>query len=159
MQKLGHGGSERDTSYKNYDNEAYGSLDAAERISSLNKNDVNTISTQTSITNDSVMSDLSAESMKYQTKSEMTEPAVEAPFERSQLSQELQESLKRISGSNKVDAKPRRDVYSNLSQRSSNQKLQFEYLGLFPFDEVSSFLIKKEDSGNGTGNSIKCLEF
>jgi len=157
----GSWGSERDTSYHSFDEEAYSSLDI-DTTSLVDGAAVDSAElgggvvvgegpVDTTVDGQGESTDIRAAQEPLLANKKIS--SVHAPFERQTPSAELCATLQRISGSEKIDAKPNRKVLSALSKRGGNRCLRFEYLGMFPFDDVADFLMSKGgksfDNNNG----------
>ncbi|CAB9507569.1 dependent RNA helicase [Seminavis robusta] len=143
----GSWGSERDTSYHDFDDDAYSSLEAV-GDNLLEES----LDGEEELGDDNLPSDHGVRGIDLVLDSENDQdPALDpgsmeqAPaFERQRPSKKLLEFLKRLDGTNKIGPSPRPDVLSKLSQRGgSDQCLRFEYLGMFPFEEVSELLMNR----------------
>ena len=145
----------RDTSYRSFDEEAYSS-----------SSDTTISSASTAVTEEESIETFEAESVEaISAESEVEEGSRKdsiskisvdavASFQRQRPSRRLQEAIKEITGSTDVGDVPNKSLLDSLSKKGrGNQKLRFEYLGMFPFDVVSPFLVsqssglKKDEGG------------
>jgi DNA topoisomerase III len=137
-------GSERDTSYHDFDKDAYSDLEpvSVDLHSSADDEHEDLSISDDDLSEDSYESDDYAD---YETEV----PSATAPpaFERQLPSAELKRAL----GSATLEA-PTLKTYSLLS-RSNNQRLKFEYLGMFPFEDAAEILgsRNKKWQGNDQG--------
>jgi DNA topoisomerase-3 len=159
--EAGSWGSERDTSYHSFEEEAYSSLDHVSvsngekipNLVTLNAED-DTVFGADGIMEEplSVPDDASTE----QTLAKANDDPTHTLFERQNPSTELRSALKSISGTDKIGSKPNRKVLNALSKRGGNQRLRFEYLGMFPFHNVAEMLMSKgaQSVGRINGNEM-----
>ena len=147
----GSWGSERDTSFVAFDDEAYSSLDSLDEIDATGNDD--TIQSDGSSVCDQISSD---HTMDEQSNEEISERLVDGnpldlPLLRQKQSKELRETLHQISGSKQVKDEPEKRVLDSLSKRGSNQRLRFEYLGIYEFDAVSALLSNQRSNRSENG--------
>ena len=132
-------GSERDTTYASFDQDAYASLEnpivkveTTERVASSTTNAVGDETTPRSWSPDTTQ-DTTAGSEQFQ---------------RSEPSQELAQALHEIMGSSSLNENhPQKKVLRALSQRS-DERVRFEYIGHFPFSEIESILRSPKQTAN-----------
>ena len=128
----GSWGSERDTSFVAFDDEAYRSLDDFDA----------TIETSD---DDTELETVSSSNEVLDMLPEDEANKVLLPLVRQKPSKGLIEALERITGSKEVNRKPEKRILDALSKRGSNQRLRFEYLGMFEFDEVVDMLLSQRN--------------
>lgn len=68
-------------------------------------------------------------------------------FYRQEPSKQLTRAISGMTGA-KIDDTPRKNILNSLR---SNQHLKFEYIGLFPFDKISSLLMNTSDRSGSSG--------
>jgi len=140
-------GAGRDTSYRSFDEEAYSS-----------KSDISVSSTQTATTEEeTIMSsepqsdgqDMDLELKKENIEEPIIEPENEATaFQRQRPSRRLLDAIKEYTGSAEIDV-PNKSLIDSLSKKGGgNQKLKFEYFGMFPFETISPFLVSQSSESN-----------
>ena len=144
----GSWGSERDKSYHSFDEEAYSSLDIEASLMNQSKLDgkQDGVPVDESPANNVFDRIRNSENMSGDEKPTVAERScwLSRSFERQKPSYELCAALRRIDGTDKIGNKPNRKVLTALSKRGGDQRLRFEYLGMFPFDEVSAFFMSRE---------------
>ena len=146
----GSWGAERDTSYHDFDDDAYKSLDA----DSVSMDVLEDESISAADTESTALSSDDVEMLDDQD----TLISSSTPFKRQQPSRKLRETLKLLSGSEEIGDidEPHANILRKLSERGSDQLTRFEYLGMFPFEGVSDFLMSKgkNEQASGDGNTI-----
>ena len=138
-------GMGKDNSYRNFEDEAYSSdLDA-----------VRDIEGEAVLTTELTVSDHLEDEIDTEIEAAID---VVKSFERKQPSKQLLKALTEISGSNVIADTPDKAIIDALSKRG--QMLRFEYLGLFPFNEVSQFLMMSpsKDSNNNMPTILMVAE-
>ena len=139
----GSWGAGRDASYSEFDQDAYGPWGASDTI----KEGVNR-STSTRV-------ELLDADLHPETPDTLTENYKDW-FSSTNPSKDLQMKLEQLAGDPTVfDNGPSQAVYKQLCNRGINQRLRFEYLGLFPFSEVSSLLLTKDKEEDGAKKDDK----
>lgn len=78
------------------------------------------------------------------------EPLME--FKRDRPSRKLIAALEKITGSSEIGEEPDSKVLSSLSRGGNDQRLRFEYLGMFPLANVTDILISNERNRAGRGS-------
>ena len=158
--ETGSWGSERDKSYHAFDNEAYRSLDGivttdTEESSTDDDDDDDddALDAGTDTESTTGMDPVSLGSVDPRKLDEARFPAVtntatQPVFVRQEPSKELRQALRDMTGSENVADKPSRKILTAISKRGADQRLRFEYLGMFPFAEVSELLVSSRKSGN-----------
>lgn len=127
----GSWGSERDTTYHSFDEEAYSSLDSRNGPMSASR----------SINETTVSGNINSAARSVIDEEKGSSSRV--PFARQEPSKDLLAALKRIMGTERIGKKPNHRALAALSKRGANQRLRFEYLGMFPFDSVSEMLMSR----------------
>ena len=149
----------KDISYRSFDDEAYSGISsfAAEDVESDDGDDEDTGETDmvsaVDTDEDSQFSDTPRESdfddndgIKEEDDDEL-ERAVKPAFARPLPSKNLLQTLQRMYGSKEIGDSPSERTLKALSSKSpNNQRLRFEYLGLFPFHTIYPLLSKAESS-------------
>ena len=123
-------GASKDTAYRSFDEEAYNDLDLKTDIKQLG-DDITTI---TETDSDSSSSD--DDSLKQAERDNL--------FHRQKPSQELKLAVTRVNGMKGTDDVPSENVLSSLK----NQRLRFEYIGLYPFEAISPLLMNTADKAS-----------
>jgi DNA topoisomerase IA len=132
-------GAGRDTSYRSFDDEAYSNESLIdEKVDLIENEDEATILDSGSNFNESVDCDVEMET---------TLSSRSDSFRREAPSKSLVETFRRISGDKEIGNQPDERVLQSLSKKGSDQRLRFEYLGMFSFDIVSPFLMRTKDEG------------
>lgn len=117
-------GAGKDTAYRSFDDEAYGDFDIDDRLEQYSYDDTTTDEKTDDF--DSISKDESLSSV-YES----------APFHRQEPSHRLS---KAVNGD--IEDAPNKNVLDSLRR---NQQLRFEYIGMFPFSEISSLLMNASD--------------
>ena len=148
-------GAERDTSYRSFDEDAYRSLDESLSSTEVSESIERESSESTGYENGIIgkqelvvsqddtsdcMPDKSLHLGEGSTKRLDPVDSSSRHSERAKPSGQLRNAMKRISGSNSMGEKPDGKLFTALSKRGENQRLRFEYLGLFPFSDVADLL-------------------
>ncbi|CAJ1946564.1 unnamed protein product [Cylindrotheca closterium] len=132
-------GAGRDTSYRSFDDEAYSpsvQVDLVGDQSPIPKAE-NSFSTEMDTSGDT----------------DTVAPSVSMPkLIESKPSRQLAEALEEMNQGKGFGSKPDAKIYTTLS-RNRNQKLPFEYLGNFPFDEVLPLLRSTKRDYRNTAHS------
>jgi len=153
--KAGSWGSERDTSFYSFDEEAYSSLEMSDTSitvveESVSSTQFNIESTDSVESNQLVKDDTSQIEEVAAVATRQTEVL---PFTRPSISRELKDALRRITGSLELSEIPRREVLNALSKKGADQRLRFEYIGSFPFESVVELLSRKDSKWNNSSGS------
>ena len=159
-------GAERDTSYRSFDEDAYMSLDKSsssiEISDSIEKDtpestayDNGIIDVQELVSSQDAASDSYLDESLLRgggsTDSLSTIDLMSCRGEREEPSEQLRNAMKRISGSDSPGEKPDDKLFAALSKRGENQRLRFEYLGLYPFSDVAGLLKPRGSLGRKEG--------
>jgi len=139
----GSWGAQRDTSYKAFDDEAYSEFDP----SAISVGEVNEYGDQNSENNQEAKEEMQRDFQEANT----AEPIM--AFKRENPSKKLSIELEKINGGKEIGDTPNEKALSALSRRGSDQRLHFEYLGMFQFEHVAEHLMARERSKAGRGNS------
>ena len=133
-------GMGKDTAYRNFEEEAYSSDLAIEK---LEQNASEISSSESSISD-------------FTDDEDETETVIDAvtSFERKQPSQQLMKAVTEISGKDVIGDIPDKFILDSLAKRG--QKLRLEYLGCFPFDLISP-LLRTSPSNNANSEIVKIL--
>ena len=145
--QTGSWGSERDTVYHSFDEEAYSTLDEFDLASIVS---IEGPAEEDTVETNSPIRDQSGSFLQDFVKSIRSEDASTLSTRRQRVSDDLRDVLKRIANSDEVrvgDA-PDQKLLSSLSKKGSDQRLKFEYVGMFPFEEIAELL-----GANGGRNS------
>ena len=139
----GSWGAGRDTSYSEFDQEAYGDLEdispeILEQTEALSSADP--FNEKPSTEETSSQSNLAMDS--------------DSLFERQPISNKLRDRLKAETGKTDVGETPDQRFYQSLS-KGNDQQLKFEYLGLFPFSEVFDLLKSRQHSQAASSSNSK----
>jgi DNA topoisomerase IA len=136
-------GAGRDTSYRSFDEEAYSS-----------GSDASVSSTFTAVTEKEICAEddgMESEFEEGSIEESINENDIDvaASFQRQRPSRRLLDAIKQFSGSTEIGDVPDKSLLDSLSKRGrGNQKLRFEYLGMFPFDAISPFLVSQSSGPN-----------
>ena len=136
-------GAGRDTSYRSFDEEAYSS-----------GSDASVSSTFTAATEKETIAEDDGMESEFEEGSieesiDENDIDVAASFQRQRPSRRLLEAIKQFTGSTEIGDVPDKSLLDSLSKRGrGNQKLRFEYLGMFPFDAISPFLMSQSSGPN-----------
>ena len=148
----GSWGSERDTSYQSFDEEAYSSFNST----TISIEDVQ----QEEAEGDNFIDNDDAPNEQLETKEEsgsilsassQPEDDEASEFKRGKPTKRLLDELEKLSGTREIGEEPNKQVLNSLSRRDGNQLLRFEYLGMFPFRGVFDFLLSIERKRSGRG--------
>jgi DNA topoisomerase-3 len=133
----GSWGSERDIAYHSFDEEAYSSLDEFDLPSIFS---IDGPAEEDTVETDSPIDHQSGSFLEDFIKSTKSEDASSLSSRRQRVSDDLRDALKQVANSDEIGDVPDRKVLSSLSNKGSDQRLRFEYMGMFPFEEVAELL-------------------
>ena len=145
--EAGSWGSERDTSYHSFEEEAYSSLGPSSMSfegsipNLVNVNSEDDVFSASDIMEDTLS--IPDDTSNKQLLAKVNDDPTLTLFERQNPSTELRAALRSISGTDEIGSKPNRKVLNALSKRGGNQRLRFEYLGMFPFQNVAEMLMSR----------------
>ena len=158
----GSWGSERDTAYHGFEEEAYSSLEASDSSFTLEEyasstevvvgDGTSSVKLESSMQQEVVV-DADDVEMDQENESPGIPAAEPLPLARPLVSKELKAALRRITGSAELSETPRRDVLNALSKKGADQKLRFEYIGMFPFEVIAELLSSRRNRDALTSKS------
>ena len=158
----GSWGRDRDTSFQNFEQEAYRDWDAAAFLTDSGKSFFDEDQHQTEpeessvidvdenmLTDDDSLFEVDADSTaEFGDVDDVVTVPVDrktgASFPRPPVSQGLQDALLRITGSDELGATPSRSVLEALARVRTNPHLRYEYIGMFPFDDMVDLLVDRQ---------------
>jgi DNA topoisomerase-3 len=152
-------GAGRDTSYRSFDEEAYSNASVNSTFTAAT--DEETIQ---SFSGDEEDNDMDPESEEDIVEESMNEVDIDvsASFQRQRPTRRLLDFIEKLTNSTEIGDVPDKTLLDSLSKKQGgNQKLRFEYLGMFPFDQVSRFLMSQssgsKDNENGDNRLPRVL--
>ena len=144
-------GAGRDTSFRAFDEAAY-------EVGNNNSNEESTLMSGTNGKNGALfdtdrdgLNDIHSRFKEENKEASKNETKTDAnfSFQRQRPSQRLLDIVRESTGSSKIGVKPDKELIDSLSRKGGgNQKLKFEYLGMFPFDLVAPFLMSQPSKSN-----------
>eukprot|EP00522_Entomoneis_paludosa_P006817 CAMPEP_0172460258 /NCGR_PEP_ID=MMETSP1065-20121228/36187_1 /TAXON_ID=265537 /ORGANISM="Amphiprora paludosa, Strain CCMP125" /LENGTH=1488 /DNA_ID=CAMNT_0013215231 /DNA_START=259 /DNA_END=4725 /DNA_ORIENTATION=+ len=142
--------AEQDTSYKIFDQEAYRTLDLGagalpESILDNEDEDDSTMYTTTMSTDEN-----SGDGIKIEDDVDLSHDGL--PFQCPGMSSQLRTALKRLTGSSKLSINPNPELIQQLDKRE-----KWEYIGMFPFDDISEYLFSNHQAHESSANSLPCV--
>jgi len=159
----GSWGSERDTAYHGFEEEAYSSLEASDSSFTLEEYASSTevvvgdrtrsVKVESSMQQQELVMDDDDVEMDQENESPGIPAAEPLPLARPLVSKELKAALRRITGSAELSETPNRDVLHALSKKGADQKLRFEYIGMFPFELIAELLSSRRNRDALTSKS------
>ena len=155
-------GAGRDTSYRSFDEEAYSSDNNDTSVSSAFTAATDEEAIESFETDNEEENDIDSGLKAVNVEESINEKEVNltTSFQRQRPSQRLLDAIKESTGSSEVGDMPDKSLLESLSKKNrGNQKLRFEYLGMFPFDAISPFLMSQPSRSNNDkeGNMPKIL--
>jgi len=130
-------GSGKDTSYRGFEEDAYSDID----LELIEQNSTTTAST-TSVSSDDKLSE------------DMIVNESPSSYIKRRPSQQLMKSISDITGSRNIGEIPDKKVMNALGR---NQLLKFEYIGLFPFSDISPLLMTSSNDNTNKDHQVKIL--
>ena len=133
--EAGSWGAGRDTSYHAFDDEAYGKLDE------VSADALKQVSLESETNDDELIEadQLDNNNLDHELNRNKVEP-----FHPQSPSKALRARLRQQNGRDELGDTPDRPFYHSLS-KGNDQILKFEYLGMFPFDQVKELLVSQND--------------
>jgi len=176
----------RDTSYRSFEEDAYvsisnsniGAYDDSIGISSSKLITLIQID-EASEQNNGTMDDFPSSTISFQVENDdsggsdsnlertiidedSSEDAIDVAtnsFMRQPASQQLRQAIAEVNGLEIIDDVPDKSILEFLSNKDNrgNQKLRLEYLGMFPFDLVSPYLMSSSSRSHKDEKELNCM--